>query len=183
MAPTPASLLVRLRRPDDHAAWTRFVDLCTPLRFHWARPTGLQETDAADLVQHVFQALVRDLPEFTCDRFLDRFAVNRPGWGLALSPDGKLAYHATDDALLRSYDVETGQEVRRFEGHGNRVDDAAVSPDGRLVLTASADRTARLWGARIGKECLCIGGPRFQGVALRECTRQAGWPGVRDFVE
>jgi RNA polymerase sigma-70 factor (ECF subfamily) len=48
MESTPAGLLVRLRRPDDHAAWTRFVDLDTPLLFHWARRTGLQETDAAD---------------------------------------------------------------------------------------------------------------------------------------
>jgi hypothetical protein len=31
---TPVSLLERLRRPDDHAAWSRFVRLYTPLLFH-----------------------------------------------------------------------------------------------------------------------------------------------------
>ncbi len=68
MPTTSASLFERLRRPDDQAAWTRFVDLYTPLLFHWARRTGLQESDAADLVQDVFQILVRKLPEFTYDR-------------------------------------------------------------------------------------------------------------------
>jgi RNA polymerase sigma-70 factor (ECF subfamily) len=58
-------LLVRLRQPDQQQAWTRFVDLYTPLLFHWARRLGLQQSDAADLVQEVFVVLVRELPGFT----------------------------------------------------------------------------------------------------------------------
>jgi RNA polymerase sigma-70 factor (ECF subfamily) len=61
--PTPASLLERLRQPGDGAAWDWFARLYTPLLF-WARRTGLQETDDADLVQEVFALLVRKLPEF-----------------------------------------------------------------------------------------------------------------------
>jgi RNA polymerase sigma-70 factor (ECF subfamily) len=68
MHTTSVSLLERLRRPDAHAAWVRFVQLYTPLLFHWARRLGLQEPDAADLVQDVFTTLVRKLPEFTYDR-------------------------------------------------------------------------------------------------------------------
>jgi RNA polymerase sigma-70 factor (ECF subfamily) len=44
------------------------VDLYTPLLYHWARRAGLQEQDAADLVQDVLTLLVRKLPEFTYDR-------------------------------------------------------------------------------------------------------------------
>jgi RNA polymerase sigma-70 factor (ECF subfamily) len=65
---TPASLLERLRRPDQQDAWARFVDLYTPLLYYWARRMGCQETDAADLVQEVLTLLVRKLPEFTYDR-------------------------------------------------------------------------------------------------------------------
>lgn len=64
---TSASLLQRLREPQSQQAWTRFVQLYTPLLFHWARRLGLQETDAADLVQDVLTLLVRKLPEFTYD--------------------------------------------------------------------------------------------------------------------
>jgi RNA polymerase sigma-70 factor (ECF subfamily) len=68
MHSTSVSLLERLRRPDAHAAWERFVHLYTPLLFYWARRVGLQEPDAADLVQDVFAVLVQKLPEFHYDR-------------------------------------------------------------------------------------------------------------------
>ncbi len=68
MQTTPPSLLQQLRSPDDQRAWRRFVDLYTPLLFYWARRVGLQESDAADLVQEVFTLLVRKLPEFTYDQ-------------------------------------------------------------------------------------------------------------------
>jgi RNA polymerase sigma-70 factor (ECF subfamily) len=65
---TSASLLQRLRQPGQEQAWTRFVQLYTPLLYCWARRLGLDEPDAADLVQDVLTLLVRKLPEFTYDR-------------------------------------------------------------------------------------------------------------------
>ena len=64
MHTTPISLLERLRRPDEQAAWERFVELYTPLLFHWARHVGLQDADAADLVQDVLTVLVQKMPAF-----------------------------------------------------------------------------------------------------------------------
>jgi RNA polymerase sigma-70 factor (ECF subfamily) len=62
---TPLSLLERLSAPaPDPAAWGRFVELYTPLLVHWARGMGLQDADVADLIQDVFQVLVRQLPDF-----------------------------------------------------------------------------------------------------------------------
>jgi RNA polymerase sigma-70 factor (ECF subfamily) len=68
MNTTPISLLERLRKPDEPDPWRRFTDLYTPLLYYWARRLGLQEQDAADLVQDVFVLLVQKLPEFTHDR-------------------------------------------------------------------------------------------------------------------
>jgi RNA polymerase sigma-70 factor (ECF subfamily) len=68
MNTTSVSLLEKLRQPTDSAAWDRFVDLYTPLLFYWGRRAGLQSADAADLVQDVFEVLVRKLPEFEYDR-------------------------------------------------------------------------------------------------------------------
>jgi RNA polymerase sigma-70 factor (ECF subfamily) len=65
---TSVSLLERLRQPGAQEAWTRFVQLYTPLLYYWARRLGLREQDAADLVQDVFTVLVQKLPEFTYDR-------------------------------------------------------------------------------------------------------------------
>jgi RNA polymerase sigma-70 factor (ECF subfamily) len=61
---TSVSLLDRLRRPANHEAWCRFVQLYTPLLHHWACRTGWQQAEAADLVQEVFAQLLRVLPRF-----------------------------------------------------------------------------------------------------------------------
>src|SRR5712672_2381852 len=55
--PTRASLLVRLRNPQDEVAWTQFVDLYAPLVYGYARKQGLQDADAADLCQDVLGAV------------------------------------------------------------------------------------------------------------------------------
>jgi RNA polymerase sigma-70 factor, ECF subfamily len=67
MSTTPVTLLERLRRPDQPDAWRRFVDLYAPLLHYWASRLGLQESEAADLVQDVFVILVQKLPEFQYD--------------------------------------------------------------------------------------------------------------------
>jgi RNA polymerase sigma-70 factor (ECF subfamily) len=66
MLTTSASLLERLRQPAGDA-WARFVELYTPLLHRWACRLGLQEADAADLVQDVFGTLVQKLPAFEYD--------------------------------------------------------------------------------------------------------------------
>src|SRR4029078_4012717 len=62
MTKTPASLLERLRDSFDADAWARFVALYTPLIYSWGRCVGLQDQDAADLVQDVFATLIQVLP-------------------------------------------------------------------------------------------------------------------------
>jgi len=68
MTPTPASLLERLRQPFQPDAWARFVSLYAPLVYSWGRRAGLQDADAAELVQEVFVTLLQVLPTFIYDR-------------------------------------------------------------------------------------------------------------------
>jgi RNA polymerase sigma-70 factor (ECF subfamily) len=68
MTPTPASLLDRLRQPFEPEAWAKFVALYTPLIYSWCRRVGLQDQDAADLVQDVFVTLLEVLPTFSYDQ-------------------------------------------------------------------------------------------------------------------
>lgn len=67
MDSTSESLLLRLRTGRDQNAWTTFVELYTPLIFYWARKTGLQTNDAADLVQDVLTLAFQKLPSFKYD--------------------------------------------------------------------------------------------------------------------
>lgn len=68
MTQTSASLLERLRQPNQPEAWARFVRLYTPLLYTWARAAGASGSDAADLVQDVFVVVLETLPGFTYDR-------------------------------------------------------------------------------------------------------------------
>lgn len=68
MTSTSVSLLERLRQPLDQAAWSRFVDLYSPVIYSWGRKAGLTDNDAADLVQDVLTILVQKMPSFVYDR-------------------------------------------------------------------------------------------------------------------
>ena len=75
MNTTSESLLFRLQQHAgstetdvDQTAWNTFVGLYTPLMFHWARKVGLNESDAADLVQEVLTIVFRRLPDLKYDR-------------------------------------------------------------------------------------------------------------------
>ena len=64
---TQPSLLVRLRDRGDDLAWSEFVELYTPLIQRLARQKGLQDADAADLVQEVFGAVARWIDRYDPD--------------------------------------------------------------------------------------------------------------------
>jgi RNA polymerase sigma-70 factor (ECF subfamily) len=52
---TRASLLVRLRDPQDHDAWQQFFHVYASVVYGFARRRGLQDADAADLMQDVLR--------------------------------------------------------------------------------------------------------------------------------
>src|SRR5690242_16329762 len=54
---TRASLLVRLRDPNDADAWKEFVRLYASVIYGFARKRGLQDADAADLMQEVLRSV------------------------------------------------------------------------------------------------------------------------------
>lgn len=55
--PTRASLLVRLRDARDRDAWAEFVGVYASLIYGFARSRGLQDADAADLMQEVLSSV------------------------------------------------------------------------------------------------------------------------------
>jgi hypothetical protein len=56
------------------------------------------------------------------------------------------------DFAVRLWDLDTGKEVRRFEGHKRRVTGLAVSSDGHRLLTGSIDGTVRFWDVDTGQQ-------------------------------
>src|SRR5262249_36231354 len=64
------------------------------------------------------------------------------------------AGHGTKN-ILKLWDAATGEVIRTFEGHTDRIHCVAFSADGRMLASGSADKTTNLWdpttGALIGK--------------------------------
>ncbi|MGH9940137.1 MAG: WD40 repeat domain-containing protein, partial [Blastocatellia bacterium] len=56
------------------------------------------------------------------------------------------------------WEVESGREIRRFEGHTGAVRSVSFSPNGRYALSGSSDATLRLWEVESGREIR-----RFEG--------------------
>src|SRR5687767_199408 len=54
---TRASLLVRIRDGRDQDAWQQFVQLYAPVVYGFARKRGLQDADAADVMQDVLRSV------------------------------------------------------------------------------------------------------------------------------
>jgi WD40 repeat protein len=64
---------------------------------------------------------------------------------VAYSFDGRYALSGGYDSTLRLWDVATGKEIRRFEGHSGKVTSVAFSPDGKYALSGSGEDTFMLW--------------------------------------
>ena len=70
MTTTSESLLFRLQQDHEspnESAWQQFIAIYTPLIFYWARKTGLNQSDASDLVQDVLTQVFQKLPDFKYD--------------------------------------------------------------------------------------------------------------------
>ncbi len=71
---------------------------------------------------------------------------------IAFAPDSKTwAYADRHDKTIPLYDVGSGKEIRRFEGHSKAAQTVAFSPDGKTLASTSQDGTLRFWDTATGK--------------------------------
>jgi len=65
---TRVSLLVRLRDTSNQDAWQEFMSLYGPMVYGFARQRGLQDADAADLMQDVMRSVSNSIGRLDYDR-------------------------------------------------------------------------------------------------------------------
>jgi len=73
-----------------------------------------------------------------------------------ISPDGRRIASGGADKYMRTFEIATGQVLRRFEGHTNYVLGVAWKSDGQTLATSSADNTIKVWDAETADQRLTV---------------------------
>ena len=60
--------LIHLVKAGDREAWQRLARIYSPLVYRWARQSHLQDSDAADVLQDVFLAVLNGIERFRYER-------------------------------------------------------------------------------------------------------------------
>jgi WD40 repeat protein len=87
---------------------------------------------------------------FDGDEGPQTFALSS-GQQVSVSPDGRLIALSQGDAVVRVWEVASGNLWCQLEGHRDPITALAFSPDGTLLASGSADTTVLIWdmtGAR-----------------------------------
>jgi RNA polymerase sigma factor (sigma-70 family) len=83
---------------------------------------------------------------------------------IAFAQDGRLLAAAGDDRTVRLCDPETGEELRRLEGHDEPAVSLLFTPDHKSIISAGLDGTVRVWDRESGEGIRRFSAP---GCALR----------------
>ena len=131
-------------------------DAFAPARATVAAILRLNPTDEIALASRAFldsRGVAAPAKEIFC-------LAEHQGWvrGLAFSPDGRRGLSAGDDAVLRLWDLESGQAMLRLEGHTGPVMGVVISVDGRRALSGGWDGTVRFWDIYTGQQLRCLQG-------------------------
>ena len=67
---------------------------------------------------------------------------------VVVSQDKSKFASAGDDRSFFLWDVTSGNVIRRFQGHSQKVNSLAMNVDGTVLITASNDQTVKCWDLR-----------------------------------
>ncbi|KAJ3075358.1 hypothetical protein HK102_005634 [Quaeritorhiza haematococci] len=82
-----------------------------------------------------------------------------PVWAVQVGANGDRLYTGGSDNLIRAWDLKSGSEVKRYEGHEGAVLSLAVTNDESVLYSLGADQMLRVWNVSSGEEM------RSKGVA------------------
>lgn len=147
---TRASLLVRLRDPNDAGAWTEFVRLYAAVIYGFARKRGLQDADAADLMQEVLRSVAGAVGRLEYDPTKGTFR----GW----------LYSITRNKVYNF--LEAGRRQARGTGDSNAHQ--------RLVETPGRPADSGEWDREYERKAFAWAADRVKG-EFQPSTWQAFW--------
>lgn len=118
--PTQVSLLIRIRDGGNHAAWREFAQKYGPVIYGFARKRGLQDADAADLMQEVLRSISGAIQKLEYDRNQGTFR----GWLFTITRNKVFNFH--EARKHRPQAAGDSQTARALNEKPEASDDSAV---------------------------------------------------------
>ncbi|HZZ70883.1 MAG TPA: sigma-70 family RNA polymerase sigma factor [Pirellulales bacterium] len=146
---TRASLLIQLRDGANHEAWQEFVRLYGPVIYGFARQRGLQDADAADLMQDVLRSVAQAIGRLDYDRERGTFR----GW----------LFTTTRNKI---YNFLAARRIRPLASGDSSAQRALEQP--------VADEGAELWELEYQRRLAALALERIK-LEFQESTWQAFW--------
>jgi WD40 repeat protein len=125
-----------------------------------------------------------ELWDYEADRMLGSFDGHEGDVrALAVSPDGKqvlsgtgfkrdgLGFKVPGECLIRLWDIDSRQELKRFNEHRGEILSLAFLPDGQRFVSISSDGTMRLWDLAKGEVLKTEGKAREPGTIVKDGRR------------
>ncbi len=146
MSITPVSLLERLRRPDDSAAWQRLLAIYQPWLRNWLHAHGVPTNDCDDLVQELLVVVLRELPQFRHSGRPEAFRA----WLRGIIVNRWRVYHrqrrdAADCAAAEQALEQLADDGSELSHHWDREHDRHVAQ--QLLTMVENDFEPRTWQA------------------------------------
>lgn len=164
---TRASLLVQIRDGSNAAAWQEFINLYGPVVYGFARKRGLQDADAADVMQDVLRSVSGAIARLDYDRGQGTFR----GWLFTITRNKVFNFlSARRNRPQGSGDSTTN---RMLDSHPDQNDGSDVwETEYQRRLTALA--MDRVKGEFQESTWRAFWLTAVEGVAAAEVTRQVG---------
>ena len=130
---TRASLLVQLRDGANRGAWQEFVKLYGPVVYGFARKRGLQDADAADLMQDVMRSVSSAIGRLDYDRNQGTFR----GWLFTITRNKIFSFLSARRARPQgSGDSTTNRMLQEHPDEGDNADAWELEYQRRLAALA-----------------------------------------------
>jgi len=87
-------------------------------------------------------------------------------YAVSFWPKSNILIAAGMSAYVQFWDLSTGNELPKTEGHHDRVHSVGILADGKTIVSGAHDRTMRLWDRVSGQQLQCVKGGVVSSLAV-----------------